>query len=321
MSNSATLASIRTGIARSQVALIIIGNASSVLSYVVLAERPTRKTPCILYLLSYLISNLVLIDQTIVMSTLSLGFNIDPSMNSAVYCRLKFYLALVFGTLPTFLLIMASFDRVLISSPNVNVRRRSTRRFAISAIISLTLFWLFFHLHAFFYVDVVPVTPRLSLCLPTIGSYTSFIYYYSLIVSAILPILLLTIFALLTTGNMRRMRRRTLRFRRSERYLIVILFIQILFYLITHAPLLGLSIYLEITKGVSKSTDQRAQESFVSFLVGYLNFAHATLSPLINLISKNFRTKSWQLLTKMRLRRICSNQIQPVRFVIRPINN
>jgi hypothetical protein len=303
MSNSTTLASIRTDIARSQIALIVIGNAGFVLSYLVLTANPSRRTPCILYLLAYMISHFILINHTIVMSTLNLGFNIDPSVHSPVYCRLKFYLSFVFGTLPTYFLIMASFDRALISSPSVQIRRRSTRRLAFAAIIVLTLFWFLFHLHAFFYVDIFRLTSLLSICRPATGSYTSFIAYYALIVIAILPTCLLTIFAVQTSENMRQMRR-------NERYLIVILFIQILFYLITHGPLLGLSIYLEITKGVRKSIDQLERERFVTYLVEYLNFVHVAFSPLVNLISKNFRTKSKHLLSKIRLRRTRSNDTQ-----------
>ena len=300
-----TLISTQTTIARTQIALIIIGNVGSAFSVWVLSERHSRRSPCALYLFAYLISNLILINHTVLMSTLNLGFNINPAAYSQFYCRLKFYLAFVFGTVPTYFLLLASFDRVLVSSVNVNLRLWSTRRVAYVAIVIVGLFWLLFHLHAFVHVDIFQFKGSPPFCSITPGSYTSFISYYALIVSALLPSMLFSAAAIRTALNMHRIRSSinsrqiTHRVRSNERYLLALLLIQILFYLVTHGPLVGLSIYNEVTKFKTKQRDQLVVERFLSYLTEYLNFFHAALSPMVNFISKGFRMKSKQLLYRV----------------------
>ena len=176
---------------RSQFSLLVLGNIGSLLCYFVFAEKGARKSACLFYLLAYLASNLVLINHSILMTTLNLVFGIDPSVRSVTYCRIKYYFAFVFDTLSNSFLIMASFDRILITSANASTRMRSTRRFAAVAIAFLTVFWFLFHIHVFFYVDLVRINIYVSMCIPTSSDYTSFISYFSLVISSILPSVLM----------------------------------------------------------------------------------------------------------------------------------
>ena len=303
------LNNIRIILARTQIALIVVGNAGTIPALVVFSQKQTRKSPFVMFLIAFLVSNLVTINYTILIDTLGAGFSIDFSIDSSIACQLKFYLALVFGSMPSFFLIMASFDRVLISSTDINVRMRSTRRFATILIVLIFIFWCTFHIPAFFFTNLIQIsTNRRKICAPISANYSTFIIYYSLLVVSILPSVLLLILALKAHINMIDIRRRIgqhtlgIRIRQNDRHLIVLLLIQVSFYLVTHLPVICYSIYGETTKFIEKDANRLAIERLAQFVSKYMNFTHVALAPWINFLSKNFRNESKDMLRNIFLR-------------------
>ena len=131
---------------------------------------------------------------------------INPSSTNLAFCRLRTYTAFVFSSLSTSYLIFASIDRVLITSLNVQTRRRSTRRLAFVSIFSVTLFWLIGHNHALVFTSILQRGPNYFICAFNAGWYTTFTGYYTL-TQLILVSLLLGIFVLWTMHNLRSRRR------------------------------------------------------------------------------------------------------------------
>ncbi|UJR11887.1 hypothetical protein I4U23_016066 [Adineta vaga] len=103
--------------------IFIIGNIENFFSIFIFLKKSWRKNVCVFYFLICLL----------------------------------FYVGFYFSTLlPTFL-ILASIDRLLISSQNVDTRLYSSKRFAYFLCCINTFFWLTFFLHILIRVNFIEV--------------------------------------------------------------------------------------------------------------------------------------------------------------------
>jgi hypothetical protein len=161
--------------------LMFIGTLGCVLNLIVFTQKNLRKNPCSIYFITYNLSNFVYIYSSLLSLTLSVGYNIDPSAYNLAICHLRLYIIILFNCLSPFYLILASIDRILITSPNARTRRRSTPHFACMCIIFGTLFWVLFHSHALILTNITQLGPNYFLCYFQSGIYLVFISYYSFI--------------------------------------------------------------------------------------------------------------------------------------------
>ncbi|CAF4610898.1 unnamed protein product, partial [Rotaria magnacalcarata] len=69
------------------------------------------------------------------------------------------------------LIMLAAIDRMFITSPSVETRRRSNNHFAYKSIISDTLFWIIFSSHSFIFADTVQLVPNHFICYTKFGFY------------------------------------------------------------------------------------------------------------------------------------------------------
>ena len=183
--------------------LMVIGAASCTLNLLVFTKKNLRKSPCSIYLVAFNISSLLLIFTSILFSTLSIGYGINPSSYNLIFCRFQFYTMVLFDVLGPSYLILASIDRVLFTSPNALTRQRSTRRLAFICIIIVTSFWILFHIHAFIFTNRLPIAPGFNMCYFLPGMHTILMGYYSLVIKGILVPLLMLIFGLWAVKNVR----------------------------------------------------------------------------------------------------------------------
>lgn len=187
--------------------LIAVGTVSGILSLIVFMKKNLRKNPCSIYLIAFNISNILLIYTSIMLTTLSTGYSIDPSTNNRNFCRFRFYAMLSFNILSPSYLILASIDRILITSPNARTRQRSTPRLAYLSIIGVTFIWLLAHIHALVLTDLLQVGPGIFICYYRPGMHISLVSYYSLIIRGILVPLLMIVLGLWSVKNIRNIAR------------------------------------------------------------------------------------------------------------------
>jgi len=115
--------------------LLILGNIGNIFAIVILARKYWRKNVCVFYFNICLICNTCYINTSIVGKTLN-SFNIKLYDANVVICKIYFYTVYVFGTLLPAVLILASIDRLLISSQNVDTRLYSSKRLAYLSVRS-----------------------------------------------------------------------------------------------------------------------------------------------------------------------------------------
>jgi hypothetical protein len=161
--------------------LMLIGTIGCILNLIVFTRKKLRKNPCSIYFIAYNIANLLYIYSSLLSLMLDVGYNIDPSSHYLIICHLRLYTVILFNCLSPFYLILASFDRILITSSNALVRRRSCRRLAYACIIIVTLFWSLFHIHALIFSNIIQLGSNYFLCYFSAGVYLTFVGYYSLI--------------------------------------------------------------------------------------------------------------------------------------------
>ena len=117
------------------------------LSLTVFMKKNLRKNPCTIYLIAYQIPSLLSTYTTVLTQTLAKGYSVDPTLYNLAICRFRIYTNLLFDVLGPSYLILASIDRILLTSRHALTRQRSTSRLAYVTIMSVTLFWLLVQSH------------------------------------------------------------------------------------------------------------------------------------------------------------------------------
>ena len=288
--------------------LIFFGTIGCILNSIVFTQKNLRKNPCSIYFLAFNAANLLYIWSSILPLTLSLGYNIDASARILAICRIRLYTTILSNCWSAFYLILASIDRVLITSASARIRQRSTCRFAYISLAIGIPFWTLFHVHALIATAIVQVAPRTFICYFQSGFYLAFISYYALI-KEVSTLFLLIICGLWSIKNIRKSAQRiapsvhssvtasvatrTLRSNSSKDHqFILMLVMDIIFYVSFSLMFAFFLIYQQITQNEMKTIERTQIENsvrnFCLFGVG-ISFASSFYANLS--ISKTFRTE------------------------------
>ena len=258
--------------------LTTIGTVSCIFSLAVFSKKNLRKSPCSIYLIAYHIASLLLIYTTVLPQTLANGYNVDPTTNNLVFCRFRLYTTLLFDVLGPSYLVLASIDRILLTSRHALTRQRSTPRLAYVCILTVTLFWLLAESHTLAFGHTIVLGSNFNLCFFQLGNYYAFVSYYTVAVKGLLLPLLLLIFGLWAIKNVRGLGRvapvsatavdrgRAIGISRSthskDRQLLRILLVDVGAYLIFTSMMSVVLTYQQIVKNQSQSNDETRFRSF-----------------------------------------------------------
>ncbi|UJR18415.1 hypothetical protein I4U23_005320 [Adineta vaga] len=264
--------------------------------------------------LSLITINLYKIGGTIliILGSVRTGYNIDASSYNLIFCRFRYYITFVCDILGPSFLIIASIDRIFITSRNALIRQQSTHRFAYQYISFIILFWLIFHIHSLFFTNIINFTTDVGFCYFQLGLYLTLISYYSLIIKAILIPLLMILFGLRTLKNVRSLnyvrvigvRNASIGGIRStpsnDRELIKIVLVDTLIYILFNTMISILLVYQQIIQNQIQTYAQLYLQGFlmvISVFSAYISFCISFYSNLI--ISKTFRKEIKNILMGM----------------------
>jgi hypothetical protein len=297
--------------------LMLIGIVSCIMNLSVFTQKNLRKNPCSIYFIAYNVANFVFICSLLLPMTLEVGYSIDLSAHNLSLCHLRLYISILFDCLSPFYLILASIDRILITSPNALTRRKSTLRLAYICIASGTLFWALFHIHALIFGTILQLGPIYFVCYYQLGVYFSFMGYYSVIKETV-ALALMIICGLWAIKNVRRMGRvgvvtelslsRTVVETNSrstsskDRQLVLILLMDITIYGLFSFLYAIFLMYQIITANHIKSLQQQAIEGVITNLCLFSLGVPFCTSFYANLIiSKTFRKELKKVLSWKRI--------------------
>lgn len=288
--------------------LMCMGNVGSILSLIVFTKKNLRKNPCSIYLIVSNIANLVVLNLLILIMTQLMGYDNPIAPFNLEFCRSGLYMGFVMDILCPFYLILASIDRLLVTSSNARIRQRSTRRLAYICIIGGTSFWFLLHLHVLFFATLIEVGPNTFICYFNNTIYLIITAYYQLIVKGICVPLILTILGLKTLRNIQRVRRTVvapvlqpdnsgaetnIRSTRSlDRQFIRILLMDISMYIIFTIMLAIVLMYQQIIQHTTMNLDQMQTLTLLRNVAVLSNYIPSCIGFYTNLIaSKTFRNE------------------------------
>ncbi|CAF0825288.1 unnamed protein product [Adineta steineri] len=282
--------------------LLVFGIISCVVNLIVFTQKNLRKSPCSIYLIAVNIANLLYITFAVLFITLEVGYGIDLATSNLFMCRFYYYISYLIDILSAFYLILASIDRVLVTSSNARTRQRSTRRLAYICVGSGTLFWMLFTSHALFLTDIEEIAPGYFSCYYRAGPYVIFMGYYLLIVKAITVPLLMIIFGIWTAKNIRKLRQRRIApvatntrntagnseqpFHSKDRQFVLMVVVDICIYIACNSMLVVVVIYYQI----AQNTGLTQINSFLNLVGAFLSqISFCTGCYAYLFISKTFR--------------------------------
>ena len=298
--------------------VLVAGSFSCILNIIVFTKSTLRKNPCTVCLIGVNTINFLCFNQTFLLLMLLLGYGIDFITRNIFECRFQCYIAPVLSCLESSYMILASVDRTLITSTDVNRRNFSTRRLVSIAMIIMAVFWLAAHIHALIFTHIYQLGPNNYSCYYQTGVYTIIMTYYALVVNGALPPLLMAFFALWTMKNISEVRRTRLDSRannmnstvigrhfilQSKDYQLVrMLLLDILIFIICKCPASFMLLYQQITDYVDKSTEQRSIEQSILSMTYFVYYIENGVSFYTNmLVSKTFRKELKHTLTDIHL--------------------
>jgi hypothetical protein len=156
----------------------VMGNVGNLLSVLVFSKKSWRKNVCVFYFKVYILYSSCYVNSSVLGSVFIFGYQVYLQNSAVVLCKLYFYAALLFATLTPTILILASIDRLLISSQNVDTRLYSSKRLAYFSISLGTCFWFIFNIHTLIKVNIQESYPSVFICYYDLSkSYRDFVSY------------------------------------------------------------------------------------------------------------------------------------------------
>ncbi|CAF1039998.1 unnamed protein product [Rotaria sordida] len=227
---------------------VAFGNLGNLLTLAVFSQSEQLKSPCSLYLLSMTICNLICLNVGIIPIIYSLD-HIDISSQFVIVCQIQFYIRHSFFQMMRTYKVLACIDRYAICSVNVNIRSFSKRKIAIYLIIIFALFWL---------------TTVIFFGWSRTIENGSFMKSLKQLRSRVQP----RIEDKEKSQSINVLRKR-------DRDLIKIVFIEVIFYVISTMPFSIYLIYKMMTDYLIKSRERKQIESFINYIfqsfIMYLN--------------------------------------------------
>ncbi|CAF1401461.1 unnamed protein product [Adineta ricciae] len=252
----------------------IIGN---LLNCLALSQRNLRSNPCAFLFLSSSVFNLITLITGVGVRFLT-GWSADLTDRNDLICQIRFFVLSTARTIASWLITLAIIDRCLSSSISISYRQMSTFKNAqkgILFIIILSSLAYFQYFYCFVAKPIdYPITcyGRSVLC--------RLIHNFEFVfLTVLIPSFLMIIFGLMTIYNVHRSTLRqiqplsttsttqrnenSLRKRKTERSLLLMLFVQTTFIILFSLPQAGLSLYSIITQYEVKSALTNAVNTFL----------------------------------------------------------
>ena len=287
--------------------IYILGNLGNFLTALIYTKKTWRKNVCVFYFTVCLVSTTCYINSTLLASFFIYGLYTNLQNSNIFICKIHFYASFLFTSLLPTTLILASIDRLLISSQNVDTRLYSSKRLAYFLISINTFFWMIYLVHVLIKVNIQEPYPSYFLCYFDLsGFYVKFVSYSSLIFSCLFPLIMIVL-CVLAFKNVRRIRavprqqRQQIRtMNKKDFQLLRCLFVNDIVYILFGTPIILITVYQGITADQARTLLGSSIENFVYTVFVFLNHVPYCASFFIYiLVSKAFRNEVKRLIYKL----------------------
>jgi hypothetical protein len=259
----------------------VVGNIANIL---VLSQRPLRSNPCAWLFLVSSIAYLISILAGLAPRFLS-TWNADLTNTNQVLCKIRAFFVFDSITVAFWLVMLATVDRWLSSSTDVNRRQRSSLKNAQRGVILIIVLSSIIEIQEIYCFEANLTNTPLKCYTKTVMCGMVSDMFFALI-SILIPLFLMFIFGLMIISNVRQAQARlhpmsmTIngrvghntttvstgrpnQSRKMDRQLLIMLFIQVLLMLLFTLPISLSKLYTTITRNTPKSALRNSIESFI----------------------------------------------------------
>ena len=236
------------------------GTIGNIFNIAIFTRRPLRSNPCSMYFLASTIANCVVMYVALLTRYLATSWNIDPTATNTHWCKIRYALIYPALSLALWFIVLASIDRYLTSSDRIRYRQWSSVPIARTTIIVTTLVMFIINIHVLVFARA-EVIDGTATCTILPNEYLVFFNLFVPVISCILPLILMSIFGILTIINIRRIRHRIAprdhqlqseRLRSNDRQLVIMLLVQVLITTIIVAPWSLINMFSAIAVAILK---------------------------------------------------------------------
>ncbi|CAF0876979.1 unnamed protein product [Adineta steineri] len=181
----------------------IIGLIGNILNIIVFYQSKLHSNSCSLYFICLSVAHLLMLNCPCLLRIVAAASNYNVFGRVNILCKLSTYLDVLSLVLSRNFLCLICINRWIITSPNAWLRKQSSLRTARWAVAITLSFWLVFNIHSAIGYNTV----NDMVC----SSARDYIVFSSIfhIVTAIVSLIIMILFSILTLINMRQVGRRT----------------------------------------------------------------------------------------------------------------
>ncbi|UJR11708.1 hypothetical protein I4U23_015889 [Adineta vaga] len=277
--------------------IYVFGNIGNITSILIFSKKSWRKNVCVLYFKTCLFWNSCWINTAMFFLIFSIGYEINLLNSNIIICKMLMYLTFLAATLSPTIRILASIDRLLISSQNVDTRLYSSRRLAYFSISIGTIFWAIFNSHILIKTNLQEIYPSYFICYYDSDRFYLYFIPYSTAIFNTTFFLLMIVLCALAFKNVRQLRvvprekRNQIRsMTKKDFQLLRCLFVQDIIYITFSIWIIIFYVYDAVTLDYVRTPLEHAIYSFVNNFVNFLyNIPYVSNFCVFIIISKSFR--------------------------------
>jgi hypothetical protein len=275
--------------------IFLFGVVGNLFNMLVLSQRTLRSNPCAWLFLVSSIAYCINIVSSLIPRLLS-TWNADIESTNQVLCKLRVFIFYDSITVASWLIVLATVDRWLLSNTDVNRRQKSTLKKAQRGLICVVILSTLIETEQLYcYEANLRNTPLKCYTKSATCSIVSDLSYA--LITILLPLLFMIVFGLMTIYNVHQVQSRvhpigtitngrvshepasiSMGYRsqrkKTDRQLLIMLFVQVLIILTLTLPIALSKFYTTITSHTPKSALRSTIESFLfNFFLIFANIA------------------------------------------------
>ncbi|UJR11200.1 hypothetical protein I4U23_015381 [Adineta vaga] len=281
------LPSIQREIIRYGVSIyLIFGLVGNLCNCVMFTRNSYRRSPSSIYLLSLSIFSIIYLIWTFAPLFYTLNY-IDPQTQSIIYCKVRQYGSHTLSLHIRYAVVLACFDRFLVTRTNVRIRSLSTIKTARILTCIMCFVCLLIALHM-----PVEMTINTSRVCGMFGMYKLSYAIYQIIIFTLTPPILMILFSIFTIHDLQQRHNiNQSHARKRDRHLAYMVIAEVAINIISSVPYAANLLYGALTYYVTNKSTERAEiEAFLTFITQFfIYFLGVVPFYLFILVSKPFR--------------------------------
>jgi hypothetical protein len=243
----------------------VLGNGMNILVF--LSKHTYRTTPCTFYFLIASIYNLAYITLSLITRIMSIGYEIDPTRTSLVWCKIRQFLIITLSLIALTCSCLAVIDQFLVTSHRASLRHYSSIKWAHRIVFIVIIIWCLHGIRVILFRNISPIS---NTCVNTDPGYAIYTSVYILGLLCGIPASIMIIFGYLTYRNIHQTR--VLAEQQADRQVTKMVLIQVILVVICIVPYGINNAYGLITANVPKDANRLSNENFALSIFSFASY-------------------------------------------------